>query len=136
MQRVSKRQVSLFLFVTMASCQQLACPSPAGRNCDPRSYDCPADYYCAQIEICTKPCEQTSDCWIKSTNGCRYEGHLPGTRLPDGGVFQDVDDEGYCTDSRALECIGGYCIPPDFEANDVYGVSPNKGNRNQGPGIQ
>ncbi|PZR06592.1 MAG: hypothetical protein DI536_29995 [Archangium gephyra] len=135
MQRVSRRAY-LFLLFFVASCQ-LKCPSSAGGNCDPRNFDCPGDYYCAQIEICTKQCEQTSDCWIPSNNGCRYgEGPVPGTKLSDGGVFQDVDDEGYCTDSRALECIGGYCIPPGFPTDDMYGPSPNKGNRSQGPGVK
>lgn len=118
------------------SCQQQACPSTAGGTCDPRNANCPANYYCAAAEICTRRCEQTSDCWVKVEDGCRYTT-LPGQRLPDGGVFVETTEDGFCPETKAMLCLDGYC-QRDACADggcdyDVYGPSPFKGNRSQGP---
>ena len=75
------KKQALFLFLVVASCQQAACPSPAGGVCDPRSANCPHDYYCALAEVCTRTCTQTSDCWVSTNYGCRNNA-LPGQTLP------------------------------------------------------
>ena len=126
----------LGVFIVVASCQQQACPSPAGGKCDPRDPNCPPGYVCAMAEICTRTCEQTSDCWIKVEEGCRYTS-LPGQRLPDGGVFMETSDDGFCPETKLMECLEGHC--QHFECADggcdydLYGPSPFKGNRSQGP---
>ncbi len=122
----------LGVFIMVASCQQVACPSPAGRSCDPRNPNCPADYSCALAEICTRACEQTSECWVKVENGCRSD-YYPGQRLPDGGTFQDATNEdGFCPETKLLECIEGHCQLAECADGgcdyDLYGPSPYKGN--------
>ena len=134
---VSRARVAplLFLFAAL-SCQQ-ACPSVPGGPCDPRNANCPKGYACAlAAEICTRTCEQTSDCWVRVEDGCRYT-ELPGMRLPDGGVFTDQTSDGFCPESKRLECTNGYCqfaeCSPDGCDYDIYGPSAFKGNRSQGP---
>lgn len=126
----------LFVFIVVASCQNQACPSYAGENCNPRSFDCPPTYTCAMAEICTRACEQTSDCWVKVTDGCRFVC-LPGQRLSDGGVCTEQSDDGFCPETRTLECVGGYCQRGECADGgcdyDLYGPSDFKGNRDQGP---
>ncbi len=131
-----QRAFPLFVFIAVASCQQQACPSAPGGPCDPRNAKCPVGYHCAMAEVCTRACEQASDCWVKVTDGCYYT-YFPGQRLPDGGVFVESTDDGFCTESKSLECVAGYCqraeclsSPCDY---DLYGPSENKGNRSQGP---
>jgi hypothetical protein len=131
-----QRALPLFIFIAIASCQQQACPSMAGGPCDPRNANCPTGYQCALAEICTRTCEQTSDCWVPVGEGCRYT-YLPGQRLPDGGVFVESSEDGFCSETKLLECVSGYCqrqeclsTPCDY---DLYGPSENKGNRSQGP---
>ena len=128
----------LFLLVAFfASCSG-ACPSVVGGACDPRNANCPTGYYCAIAEICTRHCEVSSDCWINVADGCR-SNWTPGMRLPDGGVFVESTDDGYCTESKQMGCLAGYCQRADcLELDggcdyDVYGPSPFKGNRSQGP---
>lgn len=128
---------ALFLFIGMVSCQQAACPSPAGGICDPRNPNCPTGYYCALAEVCTRTCTQVSDCWVSTNNGCRSNA-LPGQTLPDGGYFTEESPDGYCPETKELECVGGFCQLPANRVDggydyDVYGPSPFKGNRNQGP---
>lgn len=127
----------LFLFfIAVVGCEQ-ACPSEAGGYCDPRGANCPPSYVCAMAEICTRPCEQTSDCWIKVEDGCRFT-ELPGQRSRDGGVFMESSENGFCPAEVALmECLEGHC--QRFECadggcdRDLYGPSGAKGNRDQGP---
>lgn len=123
-----------------------SCPSTAGSYCDPRSPNCPTGYECSLAEICTRTCEQDSDCWIKVTAGCRYN-ELPGQRLPDGGTFVESSDDGYCPDTKALRCFASpgidalhcqlpqlpFCAEGGACDYDIYGPSPSKGNRDQGP---
>ncbi len=125
------RWFPIFVFIMVASCQQQACPSLAGDTCNPRNPNCPQGYTCAISEICTKKCEQTSDCWIPVSEGCR-SNYFPGQRLPDGGTFVEVSDDGFCPQSKELECIVGYCqLPskcgPDGCDYDLYGPSHYKG---------
>ena len=124
------------VFILIASCQNQACPSPAGGQCDPRSANCPAGYTCAIAEICTRTCEQAMDCWVKASEGCR-SNFLPGQRLSDGGIFVEESEDGFCPETRLMECIEGYCqFSSCAEAGcdrDLYGPSPFKGNRDQGP---
>jgi hypothetical protein len=129
----------------LAGCftQQASCPSPPGGRCDPRNADCPKGYACAMAEVCTKTCEQTSDCYTKVEDGCRYTGYLPGSTLPDGGVFNDQIDDGFCPESKLVECTNGFCLRTRCESRrflddggcdyDLYGPSEFKGNRSQGP---
>ena len=130
-----RHRFSLVLFVLIASCQQ-ACPSAAGAPCDPRNANCPPGYACAMAEVCARACEQTSECWVKVQDGCR-SNYFPGQRLPDGGVFTEVSDDGFCPETRLMECIEGHC--QRFECadggcdRDLYGPSPFKGNRDRGP---
>jgi hypothetical protein len=129
--------------VLVASCQNQACPSTPGGSCDPRNANCPSGYACALSEVCTHPCEQASDCWIPVTDGCRYGAYLPGQRLPDGGMYVEMTEDGYCPDKDTLRCIDGYCqavafrgLACDADAGcdyDLYGPSEFKGNRDQGP---
>jgi len=87
-------------------------------------------------EVCTRGCEQTSDCWVKVEDGCRFTG-LPGQRLRDGGVYTEMSDEGFCPETRLMECIEGHCQRSECTDGgcdyDLYGPSPFKGNRDQGP---
>lgn len=127
----------VFVFIAIASCQQVACPSPAGGRCDPRNFNCPPGYTCALAEVCTRTCEQTSDCWVKAENGCR-SACLPGERLPDGGLCGEESDEGFCPETRLMVCIQGYCQREEWCVDgvcdyDIYGLSEYKGNRSQGP---
>lgn len=119
------------------ACQKLpACPSAVGGPCDPRDFNCPTGYYCAQAEVCTKACEQDTDCWVKVDDGCRAS-QLPGQTLPDGGVFVEMSADGICPETKAMVCLDGRC--QRFQCldggcdYDLYGPSPFKGNRSQGP---
>jgi hypothetical protein len=132
------RLLLLWLAAFGYGCTQIAaCPSPAGGPCDPRNFQCPRDYYCAQAEVCTRHCTQAEDCWVKVTDGC-LSNILPGMSLPDGGVYVESSANGYCPETVVLVCLGGYCQRPvcledggcDY---DLYGPSPFKGNRSQGP---
>jgi hypothetical protein len=130
-------QVSLGLtLVFVASCQLQSCPSTAGGACDPRNANCPKGYACAVAEICTHPCEQPSDCWVKVSDGCR-SNDLPGQKLPDGGFFTETSEDGFCTETKVMVCADGYCQREACADGgcdyDVYGPSPFKGNRSQGP---
>lgn len=132
-----RRWVTLVGFIVVASCQNQACPSMAGGPCDPRNANCPAGYACARAEICTRACAQASDCWVKVSDGCRYTA-LPGQRLADGGVFVESTEDGFCPETKALTCLDGYCQRAACEDAggcdyDLYGPSPFKGNRDQGP---
>jgi hypothetical protein len=126
----------LGVFLVVMSCQNQACPSPAGGTCDPRNPGCPVQYVCALAEVCTRACEQASDCWVKVEDGCRYT-ELPGQRLADGGIFMETSDDGFCPETKLMECIEGSCQRAECEDGgcdyDLYGPSPFKGNRNQGP---
>lgn len=128
----------LGVLIVVASCQQAACPSPAGGACNPRNADCPAGYTCGLAEFCTRTCEQTSDCWVKVSTGCRYT-EFPGQRLADGGTFMEntESEDGFCPETKVMECIEGYCQRFSCADGgcdyDLYGPSPNKGNRDQGP---
>ncbi len=129
-----KRLPFIVLVAWAAGCQQ-ACPSPAGGVCDPRNPNCPPGYHCAMAEVCTQQCQVVEDCWIHANNGCR-ETYFPGQTLPDGGYFQEVSEDGYCPETKLMECVGGYCQRRDYgDAHDydLYGPSPFKGNRSQGP---
>lgn len=134
---VTRRAWVLLLAVAGGSCVRLAgCPSVAGGPCDPRNANCPAGYTCALAEVCTRPCAETQECWVRVEDGCRYT-LLPGQRLPDGGVFTEASEDGYCPETKLLVCLDGFCQREacldggcDY---DVYGPSPFKGNRDQGP---
>ena len=131
------KKQALFIFLVVASCQQAACPSPAGGVCDPRSANCPHDYYCALAEVCTRTCAQTSDCWVSTNYGCRNNA-LPGQTLPDGGYATEESPDGFCPETKDMECVDGFCQLPANKVDggydyDVYGPSPFKGNRSQGP---
>lgn len=60
-------------------------------------------------------------------------------RLPDGGTYTEVQDEGYCPESRRMVCLGGYCQRDECVLldggcdYDLFGPSPFKGNRSVGP---
>jgi hypothetical protein len=62
---------------------------------------------------------------------------MPGQRLPDGGVFVESTEDGYCSETKQMVCLDGYCqrdVCADGGCEyDVYGPSPFKGNRSQGP---
>jgi hypothetical protein len=114
-----------------------ACPSPVGGPCDPRNFTCPKSYTCSVAEVCTRACAESSECWVKFEDGC-IDTSLPGMRLPDGGLVAEMmTADGFCTDSKRLVCLDGYCQRDtclDGGCNyDVYGPSPFKGNRTQGP---
>ena len=98
----------LFVFIMVASCQQVACPSAPGGPCNPRNAACPAQYHCALAEICTRKCEQPSDCWVKVEEGCYYD-QRPGQIQADGGAYMEMSDEGFCPESRSMQCLQGYC---------------------------
>lgn len=132
------RRDALTLWFLFAGCAGMpACPSTAGGPCDPRHANCPADYTCAlAAEVCTRTCAQASDCWVRVETGCRYTT-LPGQRLPDGGVFTEESDDGFCPETKSLVCEGGYCQRAACADGgcdyDPYGPSPFKGTRTQGP---
>ena len=113
-----------------------ACPSPAGGSCDPAANDCPKSYYCAAAEVCTRACVEAKDCWVATADGCRPK-YFPLQRLPDGGTFVETSSDGYCPETQAMACLGGYCQPDTCGdagcAYDMYGPSPFKGNRTGGP---
>jgi len=127
----------LWLAVLAVGCTQVdACPSPAGGACDPRNFHCPQGYVCALAEVCTRHCTQASDCWVKVSEGC-LSNLLPGQLLPDGGVYVETSVDGFCPETTALVCLSGYCQKPACQDGgcdyDLYGPSPFKGNRSQGP---
>lgn len=130
----------LWVLIALISCAtplgQGSCPAPAGGPCEPRKQNCPDGYYCPLAEVCTRACEQTSDCWVKVDKGCRSDG-VPFQRLPDGGTFIEEMDEGYCPETRRMACIDGFCQRDTCLdggcSYDVYGPSPFKGNRSVGP---
>ncbi len=129
------RWFPVIVFIAVASCQGVACPSDAGDPCNPRQFDCPATYYCSLAEVCTRACADSSECWVKVENGCRYT-YLPGQRLPDGGAFQEMaTEDGYCPNTKSMACVDGYCqrCPEGGCDYDLYGPSPFKGNRDRGP---
>ena len=117
---------------------QGSCPAPAGGPCEPRKQNCPDGYYCPLAEVCTRTCEQTSDCWVKVEKGCRSNA-VPYMQLPDGGTFMETPDEGYCPETKRMACLDGYCqrdVCPLEDGGcdyDLYGPSPFKGNRSVGP---
>lgn len=129
--------LGLFLFMLGSCLPAHACPSQTGGTCDPRDPKCPTDYYCALAEVCTRHCQQTSDCWVSAANGC-VSSTLPGQRLPDGGSADEgPTPDGFCADSKRMACLDGYCQREgcldggcDY---DLYGPSPFKGNRSTGP---
>lgn len=127
------------MVVLVASCQQVACPSQPGRECDPRNYNCPPTYTCSLAEVCTKPCETTEECWVPITDGCVIK-YAPGQLQPDGGPYMEESEDGFCPESKRVVCEGGYCQHENFVNGtwdyDLYGPSGNKGNRSQGPGEQ
>ncbi len=128
--------VSLVAIVAVSCPQMQACPSPAGGACDPREANCPKNYYCAVAEVCTRSCAEDHDCWIRVDDGCR-PSTFPGMSLADGGIANESSDDGYCAETKALSCFEGYCqyvACADGGCDyDVYGPSPFKGNRTQGP---
>jgi hypothetical protein len=130
------RSLPILVFILVASCQNQACPSTVGGSCEPRNANCPSGYSCALAEICTRTCEQTSDCWVPVSAGC-HSNYYPGMILPDGGTYTEQSEDGFCTDSKVMECIAGYCQRGECADGgcdyDLYGPSPFKGNRNQGP---
>ena len=131
-----QRAFPLFAFMAIASCQQQACPSKAAGACNPRQADCPVGYSCALAEICTRTCEQASDCWVKVSDGCRFTC-IPGEHLSDGGICGDQGESEFCPETTSLECVAGYCQRPECLVSpcdyDMYGPSEWKGNRDQGP---
>jgi hypothetical protein len=127
------------LLLVAVGCVKIgACPSQAGGSCDPRDANCPTGYVCAIAEVCTRTCDQSTDCWIKVTDGCR-SNDFPGMALPDGGTYIEDIGDGYCSESKSLICLEGYCqkdVCATLDGGcdyDVYGPSPFKGNRSQGP---
>lgn len=133
-----RRPLWLFTLALLAvGCTKIqACPSQAGGACDPRDYNCPTGYVCTIAEVCSRQCEQTSDCWVKVTDGCR-SNELPGMALPDGGTYVEDIGDGFCAETKRMVCLEGHCQKDlcldggcDY---DVYGPSPFKGNRSQGP---
>lgn len=134
---MSRLTFPTLVLLCVAACQNQACPSTAGGTCDPRNANCPKGYVCALAEVCTRTCEQTSDCWVKVEDGCRYT-YLPGQRLPDGGVFSDqTTEDGICPETKLMECVSGYCQRAECASQscdyDIYGPSEFKGNRSMGP---
>lgn len=130
-----RRCFTLISFIVVASCQNQACPMRPGESCDPRKPNCSKGYHCALAEICTRSCEQASDCWVKVTDGCR-SNYVPLQRLPDGGTWVESSEDGFCPETKLLECLEGYCqLAASADAGyDLYGPSEFKGNRDQGPG--
>ena len=106
-----------------------------GEVCDPAAANCPKNYYCALAEICTRTCTTAADCRIKVGDGCRSP-YIFGQRLPDGGFYNEQPGE-YCPEGETLICLDGYCqlgSCADGGCNyDLYGPSPFRGNRTQGP---
>jgi len=138
---VSSRRPLWFLTLALVGvgCVKIgACPSQAGGSCDPRDPNCPTNYDCALAEICTRSCLQDSDCWIKVSDGCRTN-NFPGMVMPDGGTFVEDTGDGICSESKSMACLDGYCQDQHCATidggcdYDVYGPSPFKGNRSQGP---
>ena len=125
----------LLLVAFFAGCTN-ACPSMVGGACDPRNANCPTGYSCALAEVCTRHCDASSDCWTKVGDGCR-SNMMPGQRLSDGGVFVETTDDGFCAESKQMLCLDAYCqrdVCADGGCDyDIYGPSPFKGNRSQGP---
>lgn len=126
------------VLVIFAGCTQVSLCSTFGGPCDPRNSQCPKGYTCSLAEVCTRTCEQTSDCWMKVEDGCPLGNYLPGQRLPDGGVFSDQSSEdGFCPDSKLMECVSGFCQRLECANGgcdyDIYGPSEYKGNRSMGP---
>jgi hypothetical protein len=136
--RVKHRGVAAVFVCVLAGCfNTKACASQAGGHCDPRNFECPKSYNCSLAEVCTKACEQTSDCWVKFADGC-ISTNLPGMRLPDGGVFMEMmSEDGFCPESKQIVCLNKFCqqeVCVDGGCNyDIYGPSEFKGNRSQGP---
>jgi hypothetical protein len=127
----------IFFVLAVGGCQLGACPSSAGGACDPRDFNCPKDYACALgAEICTRTCAVDQDCWVKVSDGCRSNA-LPLMTLPDGGTYSDNGGDGICPETKLMVCLDGYCqreVCVDAGCNyDVYGPSPFKGTRSQGP---
>lgn len=131
---MQQRWLTLMTLIVVASCQNQACPSMPGESCDPRNANCSKGYHCALAEICTRACEQPSDCWVKVTDGCR-SNQVPLMRLPDGGTYVETSEDGFCPETKLLECLEGSCqLPARADAGyDLYGPSEFKGNRDQGP---
>lgn len=138
-----RRSASFWWFVVIfldctTPAGQGSCPAPAGGPCEPRKQNCPEGYYCPLTEVCTRTCEQSMDCWVKVAAGCRSNA-VPYMRLPDGGVFMETMDDGYCPETKRLVCVGGYCQNDTCAFDDggcdydLYGPSPFKGNRSVGP---
>lgn len=131
--------LQLLVLVILVSCQQKACPSPAGGSCDPSNADCPRGYSCAVTEVCTRRCEQTSDCWVKVEDGCRGDC-APGQLLSDGGLCsEERPEDGFCSETKRLGCIAGYCQYLECadgrgddglcRYQDIYGPADYDGNR-------
>lgn len=125
--------------LVVGACQQQACPSAPGGPCNPDSAKCPKSYHCAKAEICTKPCEEARDCWVRVEDGCYYE-RLPGQLMADGGPFTETSDEGFCPDTRSMACVDGYCQRGECADGgcdlDLYRPSEFRGNQTQGPGTK
>ncbi len=126
----------LFVFA-VGGCQLGACPSSAGGACDPRDFNCPKDYACGLAEVCTRKCANDMECWVRVTDGCRSNA-LPLMRLPDGGTYTEDTGDGFCPETKLMVCLDGYCqrdtCAVDGGCNyDLYGPSPFKGTRSQGP---
>ncbi|MDX2011482.1 MAG: hypothetical protein SFW67_14885 [Myxococcaceae bacterium] len=140
--RAPRRHSISWTVIVFISCAtplgQGSCPAPAGGPCEPRKQNCPDGYYCPLAEVCTRTCEQTSDCWVPVEKGCRSDG-VPFMRLPDGGTFTETQDDGFCPETRRMVCLGGFCQKDTCPLEDggcdydVYGPSPFKGNRSVGP---
>lgn len=126
----------VFAFILVASCGQQACPSIAGGSCDPRNFDCPPGYTCSLAEVCTRTCAETAECWVKVEDGCRFDQYLPGQLQPDGGPFMESSEDGFCPETKLMECIEGYCQRFSCADGgcdyDVYGPG-TKGTQTQGP---
>ena len=68
-------------------------------------------------------------------DGCRYTT-FPGERLSDGGVSMERSEDGFCPETKLMECIEGHCQRSEYADGggdyDLYGPSPFKGDPNQG----
>jgi hypothetical protein len=73
---------------------------------------------------------------VKVEDGCRSTC-TPGQRFSDGGICTEQSADGFCPETKLMECLDGYC--QRFECTDggcdydLYGPSVFKGNRSQGP---